>query len=245
MITARKHEMWSKRTQHRICSPYANVCIAVCETGYGTKFVAFDFVTQIWKEIRITEQNTSLHSFQISSNVFSNGEHISCLSKSRFSFCNMHVLDFDLPKQKATITKLKENRTNCSVVVVGGALIFIGGIKPSRSQTIETSVVKYDFSRGIKKNREKIGDILVPVLDMSTAIIGNDIYLFGGKTESGDESTVVQGFDTMTNQWFRVGELPEPISYSRSVIVDDTVYVFSKSGTVMELKLSPNYSAKF
>lgn len=246
MITARKHEMWSKRTQHRICSPYANVCIAVCETGYGTKFVAFDFVTQIWKEIRITEQNTSLHSFQISSNVFSNGEHISCLSKSRFSFCHMHVLDFDLPKQKVTITKLKENRTNCSVVVVGGALIFIGGIKAcsSRPQTIETSVVKYDFSRGIKKNREKIGDILVPVLDMSTAIIGNDIYLFGGKTESGDESTVVQGFDTMTNQWFRVGELPEPISYSRSVIVDDTVYVFSKSGTVMELKLFPNYSAK-
>lgn len=158
----------------------------------------------------------------------------------------MHVLDFDLPKQKVTITKLKENRTNCSVVVVGGALIFIGGIKAcsSRPQTIETSVVKYDFSRGIKKNREKIGDILVPVLDMSTAIIGNDIYLFGGKTESGDESTVVQGFDTMTNQWFRVGELPEPISYSRSVIVDDTVYVFSKSGTVMELKLFPNYSAK-
>ena len=58
---------------------------------------------------------------------------------------------------------------------------------------------------------------------------GNTLLTVGGSDWSGNPTTSIQMYDPTTNQWTRVGDLPEAMINSRGIIINSELFVFGSS----------------
>ena len=74
-----------------------------------------------------------------------------------------------------------------------------------------------------------------PYYDSSPVTIGNTLLTVGGKDEpslfggdepimDGEPTTSIQMYDSTTNQWTRVGDLPEPVRYPSCIIMNSELF---------------------
>ena len=130
------------------------------------------------------------------------------------------------------VAEMKEGRWGHSMESAGGAIYILGGSKKV-PETL-ASIEKCDPMTGTSKI---VGKLEVPVSFMATAVLGDKIYIFGGKLEDRSLCQKIQCFDTKTYVCSVVGDMPMvSSSASRVAVVDNTVYIFYGQGQVMEFK---------
>jgi N-acetylneuraminic acid mutarotase len=66
----------------------------------------------------------------------------------------------------------------------------------------------------------------IPVTDISAAILGEKIYIPGGKLADGKPTDVVEVFDPRHNTWERTASLPVPISAYALATFEGKLYLF-------------------
>jgi N-acetylneuraminic acid mutarotase len=62
--------------------------------------------------------------------------------------------------------------------------------------------------------------------DIQAGVIGNMIYIPGGRLASGDVSSTLSIFDPMTGVWTRGANLPAPVSSYALAVFEDNLYLF-------------------
>lgn len=62
--------------------------------------------------------------------------------------------------------------------------------------------------------------------DIQAGVIGNRIYIPGGRLVSGDISSTLSVYDPTNNEWTRGASLPVPVSSYALAVLDDRLYLF-------------------
>ena len=77
----------------------------------------------------------------------------------------------------------------------------------------------------------------------SPVTIGNTLLTVGGsdKYEVGNPTTSIQMYNPTTNQWTRVGDLPEPMGAPSCIIMNSELFVFGPYSSVYRSKLTLVY----
>jgi len=85
----------------------------------------------------------------------------------------------------------------------------VGGCRPGRSEA---------YARFTGGEPSAAGRV-----ESATAVVGDDLYLFGG-FEAGYKATRdIEAFNIRTNRWSDVGQMPSGITHANAVVVDDEV----------------------
>ena len=92
---------------------------------------------------------------------------------------------------------------------------------------------------------ELITQIPTERLDFATAVVDNKVYLIGGtlfKNKDGPFGlSTAEVYDTQTNTWQRVADMPTPRTIAQAAVVNGIIYVFggfsSKDGFIQNWKL--------
>jgi hypothetical protein len=113
---------------------------------------------------------------------------------------------------------LPSARSDLSAVTVGGAAYVLGGYDGSEplAEILRTN----DGS-----HYTAIGRLPVPFRYAAVAVIGTQIYTFGGELASGEDSGAIQRIDTRTGTARVIGHLPTPVSHASAVVLGDKAYV--------------------
>ena len=131
-----------------------------------------------------------------------------------------------------TIGELKKGRWGHSMESAKGALYVFGG-----SKKVPKTLKSVEKIHPVTGSSEKVCKLAVPVSFMATAVIGEKVYIFGGKQEDRSLCQKIQCFDPATNSCTIVGDMPMVTSSaSRVAVLDNTAYVFYGQGQVMEYK---------
>ncbi|KAK7098958.1 uncharacterized protein [Littorina saxatilis] len=130
-------------------------------------------------------------------------------------------------------------RSHCSVSV--GNCIFVLGGKDDKlfiqKDTLD-SVEVFDLENKGQGWRVVTGGALpVPVRSMAAAVVGDNIYIFGGRT-NGFQQTVdaIQCFDTITQQCSVVGHLPSPSCLARPFVAKKAVHLLETNGEILRFQ---------
>jgi len=62
--------------------------------------------------------------------------------------------------------------------------------------------------------------------DIQAGVIGNKIYIPGGRLSSGDVSSTLSIFDPLSGEWTRGANLPVPVNGYALAVFDDVLYLF-------------------
>ena len=131
-----------------------------------------------------------------------------------------------------TIGEMKKGRWGHSMEAANGAIYVFGG-----SKKVPKTLKSIEKIHPVTGSSEKVCKLAVPVSFMATAVIGDKVYIFGGKQENRSLCQKIQCFDPATNVCTIVGDMPMvSSSASRVAVLDSTAYVFYGQGQVMEFK---------
>lgn len=125
---------------------------------------------------------------------------------------------------------MKEGRWGHSMAAVGSSIYMLGGIKklPEPSAYIEMYNVTTDTI-------SVVGTLEIPVSFASVAVLGPNIYIFGGKLKDRTICQKVQCYDTLTKSCNIVADMPGVESTAgRTVVIDNNIYVFYNQGEVIQ-----------
>ena len=72
--------------------------------------------------------------------------------------------------------------------------------------------------------------VLTVMYCSSPVAIGNTLLTVGGsESVDGIDTTIVQVYSPTTNQWTRVGDLPEPMAYCHCTVLSNQLFVLTRS----------------
>jgi hypothetical protein len=121
------------------------------------------------------------------------------------------------------VAPLPSTRHEHAAVAVGSAIYVLGGnTRPVGSTLASASVLKFDSTR----DTWSVFDPMPEARTLHAACaIGSDIYVFGGRSDLGRETSVFK-LDTEANSWSTLAPMPLPCSFhSASVLDGDMVYI--------------------
>lgn len=121
-------------------------------------------------------------------------------------------------------------RWNHSMAAVNNSIYILGG--STMSETLAT-IEKYDCDRD---KSYVIGELSVAVSGSCTAVLGDNIYIFGGKLRDHCHTRTVQCFNTQTNVCSIEAELPSTVAgtLGRTVTHENKIYLVYRSGEIIE-----------
>ncbi len=102
-----------------------------------------------------------------------------------------------------------------------GAIYMAGGLDEWGSETIYSSVYRYDG-----QNITEVGTLPVPLYD-AAAEFTNDgkMIIFGGRGPTGELNSIIE-FDPLTGEGTQIGTIPRACGGIRAARVGDSIYVF-------------------
>lgn len=133
---------------------------------------------------------------------------------------NQAELNIQLPARWKTIASLPEARKGLAVVPYEGNIYVIGG---AASQSVSARVDRYDPAQN---TWVQLAPKPVPVTDISAAILGEKIFVPGGKQANGMPTDLVEVFDPRRDTWERAASLPVPISAYALASFEGRLYLF-------------------
>lgn len=119
----------------------------------------------------------------------------------------------------SVVGKMPQPRSDHVAAAVGGKVYVLGGYDGANIVgDVLTTTDGTAFA--------KIGVLPVPVRYPAIAVLGNDIYLFGGvATTTGSDTAAIQRLDTSTGAITVVGQLPASLSHASAVVLANQVYL--------------------
>jgi DNA-binding CsgD family transcriptional regulator len=116
--------------------------------------------------------------------------------------------------------QMPTRRAYMALAAVEGHIIAIGGVTPEGATA---AVEMYDpeddiWTRGSDKP--------TPVLYVSSAVIGTDVYVPGGCDVDGRPTSTVEVYDAENDSWHEVSPLPAPRCAHALATLDEKLYVF-------------------
>ena len=109
-------------------------------------------------------------------------------------------------------------RADASAVTIGRTVYVVGGYDGVRA---ESQVVSTTDGRSYRP----VAALRVPVRYPAIAMLGSQIYVFGGLGANGHPSNVVQLIDPANRTARVVGRLPRPLDGASAGVLDGTVYL--------------------
>lgn len=132
-----------------------------------------------------------------------------------------------------TCEVMNNGRCGHTMVALTNFVYVLGG----RDGTAPAMTNIEEFDCRTKKWRSA-GELILGIRSMSSAVVGENIFLFGGITENDKDSDRIQCFDTRLGNSSVIGELPFACRLTRSVVVDKAVYVVLPDGRIMTFDTS-------
>lgn len=129
------------------------------------------------------------------------------------------VLD-DAAERWQELTSLPEGRSGMAVVVYDGDLYTIGGEGQSG---VNGGGLRYIADTD---HWEKIKNKPTPVMDVQGALIGEKIYIPGGRLGSGQPTDVMEIYDPREDAWEKGAAMPKPISAYAMAAFEGQLFVF-------------------
>jgi hypothetical protein len=116
------------------------------------------------------------------------------------------------------IGTLPSARSDLSAVTVGGAAYVFGGYDGTKSlaDVLRTTDAAHYTA---------IGRLRVPFRYAAVAVIGTQVYTFGGELANGEDTNAIQRIDTHTGAARVIGRLPRPVSHASAVVLGGMAYV--------------------
>lgn len=112
--------------------------------------------------------------------------------------------------------------------------IFVFGGRDGTAPAM-TNIEEFDIR---SKKWRHAGELILGIRSMSSSVIGENVFLFGGITENDKDSDRVQCFNTRSCNATIIGELPFACRLTRTVTVDLTVYIILPDGRIMTFDTS-------
>jgi hypothetical protein len=117
-----------------------------------------------------------------------------------------------------TVGRLPAPASDLSALTVAGRAIVIGGFD---GQTTVSSVLETRTGTSLRA----IASLRVPVRYTAAALLGGNIYLFGGELASGADCDLIQLVDPRSGATRIVGHLPRPLAHSSAVTLGGRIYL--------------------
>jgi DNA-binding CsgD family transcriptional regulator len=116
--------------------------------------------------------------------------------------------------------QMPTRRAYMALAAVEGHILAIGGVTP---EGVTTAMEIYDpeddiWTRGSDKP--------TPVVYVSAAIIGTDVYVPGGCDGGGRPTAVVEVYDVLSDSWREASPLPAPRCAYALAALDENLYLF-------------------
>ena len=115
---------------------------------------------------------------------------------------------------------LPEAKAGLAAVLYDGDIFAIGG---QGAEGVSGEVFQYLQAEG---KWETLEDKPTPVMDIEAILIGEKIYIAGGKTQDQMPTTVLEVFDPRHNTWEIGQDLPEPLSNYAAIEYQGELFLF-------------------
>lgn len=112
--------------------------------------------------------------------------------------------------------------------------IFVFGGRDGSAPAL-TNIEEFDLR---SKKWRIAGELLLGIRSMSAAASGEYVFLFGGITENDRDSDKIQCFDTRLNTSTIIGDLPFACRLTRSLVVDNEIFIVLPDGRIITLDKS-------
>jgi DNA-binding CsgD family transcriptional regulator len=99
-------------------------------------------------------------------------------------------------------------------------MYLIGGVVDTQ---VDGAVLRYDLDAN---TWVKFSAKPTPVADVQAAVVGNRIFVPGGRTADGNISTVLEAYDPQRDRWESLAPLPEPRANYGLAAVEGKLYLF-------------------
>lgn len=139
---------------------------------------------------------------------------------------------------------MKRGRYFHMMAAIRESIYVIGGynLKVSSNKQVQGSIEEYSITG---RRWRTMGELAIPVYNASTVVVGEKIYILGGKQEDGKYCDAVQMFDTRHRETKIVGKIPDTMEQPLlTVTFDKNIYIFTAKGEILELKLKPTIKFK-
>nr|KAG5686076.1 hypothetical protein BaRGS_030691 [Batillaria attramentaria] len=137
------------------------------------------------------------------------------------------------------MTDMTVGRRSHACVAVGDAIFVLGGKddrRPLHRDSLD-SIETFQVHRKAEGWREVGVSLPVPIRSMATGVVGDKIYLMGGRTNGFQRTlSVVQCFDTVSLQCCVVSHLPQPSCLARPFFAHKVLHILDTNGDVLRFR---------
>lgn len=160
------------------------------------------------------------------------GNFIYLLGGQKYSTMSLDIYQYNIVEK--TITKIAATIPNNSVygwrafgyATVGTKIYLFGGYKSTSSSTSNYASSAYYFNTETSTFTTITTPLSYHRVEMATAVIGTDIYLIGGRTSSGTETSWITKYDTLLDKYTALANLPTVCSSCRATPIGTDIYVY-------------------
>ena len=125
------------------------------------------------------------------------------------------------------VSALPDGRSGMGAVVYEGAIYLVGG---DTAQGVTGANLRYRPSSG---GWEPLANKPTPVSDIQAVVLGEQIFVPGGRAASGKPVSVLEAYSPRLNRWDSLAPLPEAMSGYALVAYEGRIYLFGGwNGTV-------------
>lgn len=159
------------------------------------------------------------------------GNYIYLLGGLKYATMSLDIYQYSISEN--TLTKLSVTIPNNSIygwrafgyATVGTKIYLFGGYKStSSSYSYQASSAYYFETETLTFTT--IASPLSNRVEMGTAVIGTDIYLFGGRNSGGSETSAITKYNTLLDKFTAVGNLPSVCSNCRATAIGTDIYIY-------------------
>lgn len=131
---------------------------------------------------------------------------------------------------------LPEGREDHAMVAADGKIYILGGRGASKAGIkVISDVSLYDIEADLWK---PAGQLPIAVEAAPAVLLADKIYVFGGRTSSGESVAVVQQLDLVTGQSRLVGELPEEVDGAKALVLGKDIVLVCPGGAIYTIRES-------
>lgn len=141
-------------------------------------------------------------------------------------------LDVSNPTAQWTaIASMPTPRAGAYAGVVNGKIYIIGGYYNTTTTNITGAVLEYD---PVANTYTQKAAMPVPAYVVAGAVVGTNIYVFGGRVAGGASTNKIQVYDVTADSWeTSITDIPAAVGFATASTVGNNIYLMGGYGTAV------------